>query len=54
MDKHNFSKYDRDQMEKARRLILKVYERYYGDNKMRSKVKRLETIHTKLEYLIKE
>ena len=50
----DFDKYDHDLLEKARRLIMKVYEYNYGDPKMKSKVKRLETIINKLEELLNE
>ena len=48
---NEFSQYDIDQMEKAKQLLLKVYYYHYGVSKMRSKVKRLETILAKLESL---
>lgn len=51
MRKHDFDQYDHDQLEKAKQLLIKVYEYHYGDSKMQSKVKRLETIIAKLETL---
>lgn len=51
MRKHYFDHYDQDQLEKAKQLLMKVYEYHYGDSKMRSKIKRLETIIAKLETL---
>ena len=49
---HKFDECDFEQMQKARELILKVYEYHYGDSKMQSEIKRLETIISKLDYLI--
>lgn len=51
MRKHDFDQYDQDQFEKAKQLLMKVYEYHYGDSKIRNKIKRLETIIAKLETL---
>lgn len=50
----DFVEYDHNLLEKARRLLIKVYEYNFGDPKMKSKVKRLETIIKKLEELLNE
>lgn len=44
--------YDLQKLRKARRLIDEVYNYYYGFNPTRSQYKRLETILSKLDYLI--
>ena len=44
-----FGKYDMNLLEEAKKLLLKVYEYNYGEPSMRSKVKRLETIISKIE-----
>ena len=46
-----FTQYDHDQMEKAKQLLIKVYEYHFGVSSMRKEVNRLETIITKLEAL---
>lgn len=46
-----FGKYDMNLLEEAKKLLLKVYEYNYGEPSMRSKVKRLETIISKIEVL---
>lgn len=46
-----FEEYDLDKMKKAKRLLIEVYEYYYGAPGMASKVKRLETIISKIETL---
>lgn len=48
---HELEEYDLDQMEKAKQLLMKVYTYHYGDSKMRSQIKRLETIISKIEIL---
>ena len=53
MDKDHFEQYDRERLEEARQLLLKVYEYYYGDSKTKSKTKRLWTIIRKLDSLLK-
>lgn len=52
MRKHRLDEYDHEQLEKAIELITKVYEYHYGDSKMQSVLRRLETIIGKLEYLL--
>lgn len=49
---HEFDEYDLDQMEKARKMLIKVYEFHYGDSRMRSQLKRLETVIGKLDNLL--
>lgn len=51
MKKPEFDHYDHDQLEKAKQLLIKVYEHHYGESKMRNKIKRLYTIIIKLETL---
>ena len=51
--REKFDEYDREKLWKARQLILEVYEYNDGTNKMRNEVKRLETIISKIDYLIK-
>lgn len=51
MRKNKFDQYDHDQLEKAKQLLIKVYEYHYGAPGMASKIKRLETIIAKLETL---
>lgn len=46
-----FGEYDMDLLEQARKLLIKVYEYNYGEPSMRGKVKRLETIISKIEIL---
>lgn len=48
---HSFGKYDQEQLEAARKLLLKVYEYHYGDSHMRKQLGRLETIINKLDEL---
>lgn len=50
---HAFGEYDQQQLEAARKLLLKVYEYHYGDSHMRKELGRLETIIAKLEALQK-
>lgn len=52
MSKNKFGKYDLELLQKARRLILEVCEYNDGQGKMPNEVKRLETIISKLDYLI--
>lgn len=54
MRKHKLDAYDKEKLEKARDLIQRVYEYHYGDSYMTSETKRLETILSKLEYLIEK
>ena len=44
--------YDLIKLREARKLINEVYNYYYGFNPLRSQNKRLETILSKLDYLI--
>ena len=46
-----FDTYDQDQLEKAKQLLIKLYEYNYGTPSMRQEVNRLETIIKKLEVL---
>lgn len=46
-----FGNYDMGLLQEAKKLLLKVYEYNYGEPSMRSKVKRLETIISKIEVL---
>ena len=49
---HKLDKYDKEQLLKAKEFINKVYEYHYGDSYMRKEIKRLETIISKLDFLI--
>lgn len=49
---HKLEEYDRQQLLKAKDLINKVYTYHYGDSYMRKEIKRLETILSKLDFLI--
>lgn len=49
---HKLDEYDKEQLSKAKSLICKVYEYHYGDYCMRNEIKRLETILSKLDFLI--
>ena len=51
MKYHKLDEYDIDLMEKAKQLLIKVYEYHYGDSYMRKEIKRLETIISKIETL---
>lgn len=53
MRKHRLDKYDKEQLEKAKQLLIKVYEYHYGDSYMKSEVNRLDTIIAKIEFLQK-
>ena len=46
-----FSQYDQDKLQKAKRLLIEVYEYYYGVPGMRREINRLDTIIAKLETL---
>ena len=46
-----FSEYDQDKLQKAKRLLIEVYEYYYGVPGMRQELNRLDTIISKLEIL---
>lgn len=48
---HAFEEYDLQQLEAARKLLVKVYEYHYGDGYMRKELSRLKTIIEKLEAL---
>ena len=43
------SDYDQNLLSEARKLIMTVYEYYYGDSQFRSHYKRLETIINKID-----
>lgn len=47
----SFDELDQERLQKAKNLLLKVYEFNYGTPGMSSKIKRLETILAKLETL---
>lgn len=49
---HRLEKYDIEQLKKARKLVMEVFTYHYGDSYMKSEIKRLETIITKLDCLI--
>ena len=49
---HRLDEYDKEQLKKAKDLIEKIYNYHYGDSYMRSEIKRLETILSKIEHLI--
>lgn len=49
---HELGEYDKQKLLEAREKILKVYEYHSGDSYMKKETKRLETIITKLDYLI--
>lgn len=51
---HELGEYDRDKLKNARRDILSVYEYHYGDSYMRKEIKRLETIISKIDYLLQQ
>ena len=53
MNKQGLGEYDKLQLEKAKELVTKVYEYHYGDSKMRSEIKRLETVISKIESILK-
>lgn len=48
---HTLEEYDLQQLDQAKKLILKVYEYHYGDSYMRKELGRLETIIAKLDEL---
>ena len=48
---HKLEPYDQELLEKAKRLIEKVYVYHYGDSFMRSELGRLKTIISKIEAL---
>lgn len=50
-DYHKFGEYDQQQLEAAKKLLVKVYTYHYGDSYMRKELGRLETIIKKLEAL---
>lgn len=52
MNIHDFDEYDREQLEKAKQILLKVYEYHYGDGKMNMKLNRLATIIHKINELL--
>lgn len=47
----SFDELDQERLQKAKDLLLKVYEFNYGTPGMSGKIKRLETILAKLETL---
>lgn len=49
---HKLEEYDLIKLREARKLINEVYNYYYGFTPVRSQYKRLETILSKLDYLI--
>ena len=48
---HAFGEYDLEQLEAARRLLLKVYNYHCGDSYVRKELGRLETIINKIDTL---
>lgn len=48
---YTFCPYDDAKLKEAKRLLLEVYEYYYGDPAWKRQVNRLETIIQKLEEL---
>ena len=52
MKLHKLDNYDKEKLEEARQLIMDVYEYHYGDSYMKSEINRLETIITKIDYLL--
>lgn len=51
MKNDTFDQYDNDKLQKAKRLLIEVYESNYSVPRMSGKVKRLNTIIVKLEIL---
>ena len=49
---HKLDEYDIEKLEQARELSLEVFEYHYGDSHMRKEANRLETIITKIDYLL--
>ena len=48
---NDFEEYDYELLEKAKSLLVKVFEYHYGDPQMRAKLNRLQTIIEKLKTL---
>lgn len=44
--------FDLQKLQKAKKLIIEVYEYYYGAPRMGKEVRRLETIMNKIDYLL--
>lgn len=53
MNIHDFGDYDREQLEKAKQILLKVYEYHEPDGAIRTKTNRLATIISKIDELLK-
>lgn len=53
MNDHDFTQYDRQQLESAKQILLRIYEYHDGDGKMQEKINRLATIIYKIDTLIK-
>ena len=49
---HKLEEYDKQKLLEAKKLINIVYTYHYGDSYMRKEIKRLETILSKLDFLI--
>lgn len=49
---HKLGEYDRQQLKKARDLIMGVFTYHYGDSYMRTEIRRLEAIISKIDLLI--
>lgn len=50
---NDFREYDREQLEQAKKLLLKVYEYHYDNGEMRMKTNRLATIISKIDEVLK-
>lgn len=50
---HILEEYDLQQLQQAKKIITKVYEYHYGDSYMRKEIKRLETILSKIDFLLR-
>ncbi len=52
--KHKIDEYDATLLREAKQRINVVYNYHYGDSKMRTEIRRLETILNKIDQLLGE
>lgn len=54
MNRHTIDEYDITLLREAKQRIMVVYTYHYGDSKMRTEIRRLETILNKIDQLLGE
>lgn len=51
---HRIGEYDKNLLQEAEDKVMRVYTYHYGDSKMRTPIRRLETILKKIDQLLNE